>query len=295
MEFLQLKYFQIVAKYEHITQAANELHISQPSLSKVITRLEQELGVPLFDRQGRNIRLNSFGRAFLKRVERIFLEIEDGKRELLDMSGLEQGRISIALTSLSLFPSKFESFLENHPNIRFRQVLASTAEMRRQLEDGTIDLCISSPPIEGPGVVCIPLITEEIFLAVPKEHRFAGRESIELREAAQESFISMERGFGFRDITDEFCHNAGFQPNIVFEGDLAGSLISLVNAGLGVAFFPNPSMREFSVQVPKLIRISNPVCQRTISLSYLEGHYLSQAAREFCRYLTTSFNVNNIN
>lgn len=292
MEFLQLKYFQIVAKYEHITQAANELHISQPSLSKVITRLEQELGVPLFDRQGRNIRLNSFGKAFLKRVERIFLEVEDGKRELLDMSGLEQGRISIALTSLSLFPSKFESFLENHPNIRFRQVLASTAEMRRQLEDGTIDLCISSPRIEGPGVVCIPLITEEIFLAVPKEHRFAGRESIELREASQESFISMERGFGFRDITDEFCRSAGFQPNIIFEGDLAGSLISLVNAGLGIAFFPNPSMRELSVQVPELIRISNPVCQRTISLSYLEGHYLSQAAREFCRYLTRSFNVN---
>lgn len=94
MELLHLKYFQIVAKHEHMTQAAEELCISQPSLSKVVNRLEEELGVPLFDRQGRNIRLNAFGKAFLKRVERVFRELEDGKKEITDMNGLEQGRIS---------------------------------------------------------------------------------------------------------------------------------------------------------------------------------------------------------
>lgn len=289
MELLQLKYFQVVARYEHMTKAANDLHISQPSLSKVIYRLEEELGVPLFDRQGRNIKLNPFGRAFLKRVGRIFIELEDGKRELLDMNGLEQGRISLALTNLALFPAVFEGFFEKYPNVRFRQVLASTEEMRRQLEDGTIDLCVSSPPIDGVGIICTPIITEEFFLAVPKGHKFSGRDSIDLREAAGESFLSMKQGYGFRDITDGFCKSAGFEPDVVFEGDVAGTLISLVNAGLGVAFIPNPKMREFSVQLPELIRIKNPVCQRTISLSYLKGHYLSKAAEEFCKYLILYF------
>lgn len=293
MELTQLKYFEIVAKHEHITRAADELHIAQPSLSKVIARLEEELGVPLFDRQGRNIRLNSFGKAFQKRVERVFLELENGRRELADMSGLEQGKISLALTSLSLLPRILEGFLAVHPNVSFRQVIASTLEMKRQLEEGVIDLCISSPPIEGPGIVSTPLVTEEIFLAVPKGHRLVGRESIDLSEVAGESFISMKQGYGFRDITDEFCRQAGFTPNIVFEGDVASMLSSLVNAGLGITFMPSPRLRDFSVQLPVLLHIDRPACYRTIGLAYLEGHFLSGAAREFCRYVTGYFKENN--
>lgn len=289
MELLQLKYFQIVAKYEHITKAAEELHISQPSLSKVISRLEEELGVPLFDRMGRNIKLNSFGNVFLKRADRVFLELENGKRELSDMFGLEEGRISVALTSLSLFPRVLEEFLSKYPHVRFRQIIASTAEIKRSLKEGVIDICVTSPPIEGPGIVCTPLVTEEILLAVPKGHKFSGRESINLSEAANESFIGLKQGYGFRDITDEFCHKAGFEPNIVFEGDVAGSSLSLVNAGLGITFFPNPNTREFSVQLPELIHIKNPICERTISLAYLESHYLSKAAQEFCRHLVSHF------
>lgn len=292
MELLQLKYFQVVAKHEHMTQAAEELNISQPSLSKVINRLEGELGVLLFDRQGRNIRLNAFGKSFLDRVERIFRELEDGKKEITDMNGSEQGKISLAVTSLSLFSTILEGFVRKHPNVRFRQVISSTAEIKRQLEAGEIDLCITSPPIEGAGIVCTPLITEEVFLAVPKGHRFAGRESIDLSEAAQEAFVSMKKGYGFRDITDEFCRKAGFEPDVVFEGEVAGVLYNLINAGLGISFLPDPGIRGISFQMPELVRISNPVCRRTISLSYLKGHYLSNAAKELCNYVILYFKNN---
>jgi DNA-binding transcriptional LysR family regulator len=88
MELLQLHYFQTVARLEHMTKAAEELKIAQPSLSKTISRLEEDLGAPLFNRQGRNIRLNQFGKVFLTRVDRIFRELEEGKREIRDMAGL---------------------------------------------------------------------------------------------------------------------------------------------------------------------------------------------------------------
>lgn len=102
MELQQLKYFQVVARLEHMTKAAEELHITQPSLSITIARLEEALGAPLFDRFGRNIKLNEFGQLFLKRVERIFRELEEGKREVRDLAGLELGTVNLASTNLVL-------------------------------------------------------------------------------------------------------------------------------------------------------------------------------------------------
>jgi DNA-binding transcriptional LysR family regulator len=292
MEMLHLKYFMIVARYEHITHAAEELHISQPSLSKVIARLEEELGVMLFDRQGRNIHINSYGKAFLKRVERMFLELEDGKKELAEMSGLEQGKISLAWTNLVLLPKILQGFLKEYPSVSIRQIMASTLEMKHQLESGIIDLCISSPPMEGSRIICQPLYTHDFLLAVPKNHRLAEKDSIDLAEVATEHFVSTKQGYGYRDITDKFCHEAGFVPNIVFEGDVAVSLISLVNAGLGVAFMPSPIIKDYTAELPKLLRINKPICQRTIGLAYLEGHYLSKAAWQFRQYIIDYFKEN---
>jgi transcriptional regulator, LysR family len=103
MNLLQLKYFLTVARCEHMTRAAEELHIAQPSLSKVISKLEEELGVLLFERVGRQIKLNHFGKAFLNRVERVFLELDNGKRELSDMSINESSYISIAANNIGPF------------------------------------------------------------------------------------------------------------------------------------------------------------------------------------------------
>ena len=93
MELTQLRYFKKVAKTEHITKAAEELHITQPALSRTISRLEEQVGVRLFDRNNNKIRLNSFGYVFLKRVERAFSELDDGLKEVSDMYSLDKGKI----------------------------------------------------------------------------------------------------------------------------------------------------------------------------------------------------------
>ena len=118
MDLLQLRYFRVVARVEHMTKAAQELFIAQPSLSKTIRRLEKEIGVPLFDQQGRTIRLNQFGKAFLEHIERLFRELEEGQREVRDMAGLEQGEVSLVTASLYWLPSC--------PSLRSPQILSGS-------------------------------------------------------------------------------------------------------------------------------------------------------------------------
>ena len=120
MELLQLRYFRAVARTEHMTRAAEELSITQPSLSKVIRRLERELGAPLFDRRGRSIRLNRCGEAFRDHVDAIFRELAEGQRAVRDLAGLEAGEVSLVAASLGWLPPVLHRFQEGHPSIQFR-------------------------------------------------------------------------------------------------------------------------------------------------------------------------------
>ncbi|GHO57601.1 hypothetical protein KSB_60760 [Ktedonobacter robiniae] len=110
MDLLQLRYFRVVARREHMTKAAEELCIAQPSLSKTIRRLEKEIGVPLFDRQERSLQLNQFGKAFLEHIEAMFSELEEGQRKVQDMAGLEQGVVSLIAASLPWIPDLLYCF-----------------------------------------------------------------------------------------------------------------------------------------------------------------------------------------
>ncbi|MDR4283175.1 LysR family transcriptional regulator [Bacillus thuringiensis] len=279
MELLQLKYFQTVARLEHMTKAAEELHIAQPSLSKTIARLEKDLGVPLFDRQGRQITLNSFGKVFLKRVERIFHELSEGEREIKDLAELQQSSITLAVSIPRILPELLGSFLLEHPNVRFQQFLASTPSMKRQLDNIEIDFCISSVPIEG----------EEIFLVVPSGHRLSGRENIHLHEVKDEPFISMNTGYGFRHLTDEFCKEAVFTPHIAFEVDEPTVISDLIKQGLGIAFVPSLTLLKNSTLASSKLRIIEPTCQRTIGLSWSKKRYLSKTAQQFREFVIDYF------
>jgi DNA-binding transcriptional LysR family regulator len=289
MEFLQLQYFQTVARLEHMTKAAEELQIAQPSLSKTIARLEEDLGVPLFDRKNRQLRLNDYGKLFLDRVNRIFLELNEGKREIAERAHQKQTQITLAVSIPRVLPELLSSFLKLFPEVKFQQVLESTSSMKSRLEKAEIDFGISSVPIEGTDIVWEPLMTEEIYLIVPPEHSLSRREEIFLNEVKDEPIIGMNTGFGFRNLTDEFCRKAGFVPNIAFEGDEPGVIGDLVKQGLGIAFIPEISWLHHTNPFPNKLRIIEPKCQRTIGLGWSKRRYLSEAGQEFRQYVIEYF------
>ena len=289
MELLQLKYFQTVARLEHMTKAAEELQIAQPSLSKTIARLEEDLGVPLFDRKNRQLQLNQYGRLFLERVNRVFLELNEGKRELEELLERGQTQITLAVSIPRVLPQLVSSFLKTFPDIKFQQVLESTSSMKSLLEKAEIDFCISSVEIVGTDIVWEPLMTEQIYLVVPPDHPLARREKIYLHEVKDEPFISMNTGFGFRNVTDDFCREAGFVPNIAFEGDEPVVIGDLVRQGLGVAFVPEISWLDNANPFPNKLEIIEPKCQRTIGLGWSKRRYLSDTAKQFRQYVKEYF------
>lgn len=290
MELLQLKYFQTVARLEHMTRAAEELGIAQPALSQTIARLETELGFPLFERAGRGLRLNEFGKAYARRVERIFLELAQGQRELAALADGTQGQIELALSvATHLLPDLLSAFGHAHPAIRFRLSQHEGTPMAQGLRRGTADLCITSPPLQHADIASIPLLTEDIRLAVPNWHPLAQRTEIRLQEVADEAFICLKPEHSLRQLTDSFCQQAGFRPQIVFESDEPAIIRGLIKARLGIAFVPALSWRGSVGPMVVELPIVEPLCQRTIGLSWLAERVLSQAAQQFRAFAAQYF------
>lgn len=288
VELLQLHYFRRVAELEHMTKAANELHIAQPALSKTISRLEEDLGVPLFDRTGRQIRLNVFGKAFLKKVEAALQALEDGRKEIEDLAGLERGRVFVATTTHKCFSDAIGEFITRHPDARLHISQAPEPEKIEKLSKGELDLCITFPPITHPDIEGISFLTEEILLAVPRTHPFAGRSSVILKEAVNEPFICLKSENPFRAMTDEFCREAGFEPNIICEVDEHSAVAHFLRTGIGIAFLPETLLEKINPSF-HVLHIEQPVCRRTYQIAWLKNRYLSGAAREFRDFIVQRF------
>ncbi|GED60675.1 LysR family transcriptional regulator [Brevibacillus formosus] len=279
MELLQLQYFLTVARMEHVTEAARSLHVTQSSLSKTIQRLEEDLGVPLFDRTGRKLRLNEYGSKFLCRVERALFELEQGKLELRDLSNPEHGTLELAVTTASTLPNILREFRKKRPDIQFHVQMLTTQEMVTLLHRGEVDFCLSSPPIQDDDIECQIVFIDPILVAVPRRHRLADRSIVSLTELKDESFVGVKKGYGTRDFVDAICKSAGFAPTYVYEGDEPARLIQLVEAEIGIAFIPSTA-RDSREQI-KYLQVENHELVREIALLWHRSRYISRAAQEF--------------
>lgn len=296
MELQQLKYFQTVARLGHMTRAAEELYVSQPSLSRSIARLEQELGAPLFDRQGRRIRLNQYGQVLLRRVEFAFEDLERARREIADLMGPEQGMVTLSVLrscGMHLLPSLLSAFRRIYPHIRFQlfqEAQDANFSILRQIEEGEIDLCLCPPPHEEPiRVEWQPVMIDKLVLAVPQAHRLAERGRIQLAEVASEPFLCLHAGTGFRSLTDSICQQAGFGPDIVMEVDEFTIAWEVVAAGDGVAILPEQLWQNATTSAPALLHLEDQSPQWVIGIAWNEGRYLSRAARLFREFTLRYF------
>jgi Transcriptional regulator len=287
MELLQLQYFRTVARLEHMTRAARELHIAQPALSKTIARLEEHVGVPLFDRQSGRIRLNAFGRTFLHKVDAALNLLEEAKREVAELAGLEQGSVRISTSTLSALTGPIREFLERHPNVDMQIThAASLEELAESVDSGEADIGFSVMPVVREGMAQSRVMSEELRLVVPRRHRLADRPAVRLADAAGEPFIGYKEGFVVQEVNDALLRQAGVAPRFVCRVDEPAAVLSLVRAGLGVALFAcvDPDDPEL-VYLP----IEQPVCRRDYWLVWPERRYLSLAARKFIEFVIDHF------
>lgn len=287
---VHLEYFRVAARLQHMTRAAEELCITQPSLSRAIAQIEEELGVRLFDRVGRQVRLNRYGETLLRRVEHARHELEEAKREIDDLAGGNEGFIELAVhAGTQLLPDLLSSFRQRYPRIRFRASQLNAPEALEHLERGEVDLCITCPTPQRPGIVSAPLVTEEVVLAVPPDHRIAGREHVQLSEVADEAFISLKPGYNLRDISDAVMRQAGLSFRFAFEGDNPAVIPNLIRSGLGIGFVPAITWSTAMESSLVLLRLTDTKLDRTLGLSWREDLYPSRAEQHFRRFVVDYF------
>lgn len=280
MDLLQLRYFQAVARHEHVSRAADELHVAQPSLSRTIARLEGELGAPLFDRQGRQVRLNRFGAAFLRRVDRALNELDDARQELADSVGLEHGTVAVAAESLLSLPDLLARFQGEHPTVGVRLYQSTAPRMAELLARRQVDLCLASQQIAGDGLRTVKVLREEVLIGVPPTHRLAAERCVSVEALTDEPIITTRPGYWHRELTDRLFAAAGLTPRIVMEGDELGAVQPLISAGLGIGLIPAMS-RASTYPTVALLTLNSPDNCRTLCLVWRDDAYLSAAARCF--------------
>jgi DNA-binding transcriptional LysR family regulator len=291
MEWQQLEYFRVVAKIEHFRKASELLNISQPALSRSITKLEEELGISLFDRVGRSVKLNKFGRVFLKRVENGLNEILNGVQEINHLKNPYTGTVSIAFLQtfgISILPEIIRNFNEQYPRVEIQLYQNKILSSIQQLLNREVDLCLITSVVDHPEIIWYPLFDEELFLYVPANHRLAERTSVSLSEIAEDHFIAFKKELGMREVINNFCEEAGFTPVIKFEGEDVSTMAGLVSSGLGVTIIP--AFHGISSEKIKQISISKPYCHREIGLARLNGNTLSPSGELFRNYVIERFN-----
>jgi DNA-binding transcriptional LysR family regulator len=290
MEWQHLEYFQTVARYQHMTKAAESLSISQPALSRSIARLEEDLGVPLFDRQGRAIKLNRYGHLFLIRVNRIIKELNEGKQEIQELLDPEGGEVSLGFLhtlGTHLVPDLIGSFRNHYPKVTFQLTQNGSQSLVEQLQKGEIDICFITPTEINHPIHWSKFWSEELFATVPVGHPLSIRKSISLEDIANESWIFLKKGYGLRNITDKLFQEVGIDPKIIFEGEEVGTIAGLVSVGLGVSLLPL-LMDSYQDQL-KQIPVHLPTCQRMIGVAWNEDRYLSPTGKQFLQFVMESF------
>ncbi len=282
MNLQQLYYFKTTAELEHYTRAAQVLSISQSCLSHSISDLEQELGVSLFIRQGRNIRLTRAGAFFLEYVTKALSTLDEGKERLQDFISPDTGLLSIGhLSSLSEFvPYMISRFFSETGKIhmRFQFSQGSTRDIENQLLNGETDLAITTP-FDNENIESVKIGEHETVLIVAPTHPLAVRDTIDLRELEGETFVTYSPECQIRKHIDQIFQKVGITPHISFEAINDPIIQGAVAAGLGVALVSEAAAAKYPDL--KALRIENDIPTRDIHIAWYRNRYMTPAVREF--------------
>jgi LysR family transcriptional activator of glutamate synthase operon len=269
MNLDDLRAFVVLADLEHMTDAAATLRMPQPTLSRAVARLEAEVGVPLFDRPGRRLRLNPSGRVLREHAARALGELDTGTRRLASMRDPARGSVRLGFVGSVgtwLVPRILTHYRASVPGTTVQLTSAATDDLVRLLRTDRLDLALLGPAPGADDLDWRPLTTQRLCLAVPAGHRLAGRDVVGLAEVADEQFLTYRADTGMRWLSDRLCRQAGIRPAVALEGNDVATVDALVAAGMGVALRPEESGTPALPGVVHLA-LSDPGASRVVGVA----------------------------
>lgn len=293
MQFQQLAYFVAVAETRHFTRAAELSQVAQPSLSKQIRGLEDELGSALFSRARGNIALTPAGEALLPLARRILNDMETARREVQQLAGMRRGRVRLGATPSmcgGLLADALARFHERYPGIELRVDESGSRDLVRALAKGELDLALIILPLQSsdPALVTQPILREGLVVASSID-RPALDSPLQVSDLRDRPLVMFRHGYDLREATWQACRSAGFDPLLAVEGGEMDAVLRFVEAGLGWAVVPSmvlkhrPSLRGTALENPRLVR--------TIALAHRKDVEPSHAAKMFRRTLLAFLNL----
>lgn len=286
MDIRHLQYFLEVARHNSFTKAAQALYITQPTISKMIRNLEEELGVELFERVGKRVTLTDAGWVLFSQAEVMVRSFENMTVKINDLMQLKKGRIRIGLPPMvgaNFFPKVMGKFCEKYPGITLDLFEGGSNKVEADVGAGLLDIGVVLLPINEELFDYFSFVKEKIRVVVQPTHALAEREEVSLAELAGEKFLLFHEDFALHNRIIEACVQVGFTPTIIYKSSQWDFLSEMVAANLGITLLPETICRELGTERFRSIPLVNPSIDWHLGMIWRKG-YLSYATRAWIHF-----------
>ena len=288
MNITHLEYFLEVVRQGSFSKAATSLHISQPSISKMIQSLEEELGVTLVLRNSKQVELTDAGRIILEQAQQIVERFQNLTMELDDIVHLKKGKLRIGLphiTGSTVLPGMLGEFNQNYPNIQIQLFEFGSKKIQLGVQEGALDIgIVCTPPTKADHFELLSLMKDPLRVIVHRDHRLAQNPVINFADLADEAFIMYSQDFSLYDCIWERCKSEGFQPRVICETAQREFMTQMVAAKLGIALLPSAICDGLNQTGITSIGIEDPQIYLQLAMIWRKDRYLSFAARRWLKF-----------
>lgn len=286
MELKQLQYFMAICEELHFTRAAEKMGVSAPNISQQIRRLEEELGVLLFDRVGKTIVLTDAGAILREHGAAVFRHLQQAGDAIADLKQMQGGSLSIGVLPGDadlMFNAMLLNFHQTYPTISLS--LLETTKVTEQVLDRSIDVGVTIGPVIDERLTTIPLFHEEFSLAVSMNDPLATEKFIPLNRLQGLKMVMFPGDHQCRKLIDRFCMDNGFTLQSHLVTTTLSSLLQMVQSGVGACVLPRLLLENLQNPDIKVVHLRNPTPSQDICLIYRSDRYVGYAMRTFIKTL----------
>lgn len=287
MEMHQLRYFAAVAQIGNFSRAAEQCHVSQPSLSQQIQKLERQLGQRLFDRLGRKAVLTAAGHALLERAASILAAVDEARRHMKEFDPLEQGCLAVgAIPTLApyLLPPTLERFARRCPRVELTIHEDLTRHLMQAVAEGELDVAVAAQPIHDDRLEVRVLYTEPLLVALPAAHRLGKRRTLTLDDIRSERFILLDEMHCLGEQILSFCKDKGCQ-RIACRSTQLSTVQQMIALNQGISLLPAMAAKKATAAGVVYRPLTPPAPSRTLVTLWRHQRYRSAAAEGFLEEL----------
>ncbi len=298
MDIRQLRYFVTIAHEGQITRAAKQLNMEQPPLSRQLKQMEEELGVLLFERTGKQLKLTDTGELLRQKAEQLLFQYEEAIREVQENEEGLRGTLAVGavVSCISLLPRQIERFREAYPQVTYKIVEGDHFYLGELLEQRKIELIVTRLPFEAMShslqYEILPLPSDPYVVVIPSSWTdFDGRSSIQMKELVNFPLITLktDQTTQMHERVVSECRKIGIEPNVICECSSVAISMSLIAAGIGATVFPKSVMSGYFTDSVRTLDIVDADFESELGLLWLKNRYLSRRAQVFIEGFRNDF------